>query len=354
MALPWIFKIFLAICSDNVTLCGSRRKSYLIINSSVNILSMVLLMALGIMLGKVFIMFCIVTSQIAMTWCDALSDALIAQASRFDLKNGAANLNVVTSIAYAFGGITACVCGGFIEIDDGHDVDPNFYFGTYAALIFGLLIAAICLDKNNEPEILRLTKEERARLGERSPENLGASCSLTFSSIWRLLSYRQFFLPILFFFIQGAISPNFDDVHYVFLTETVQMPKWQYDFLNTISYVAMLVFIFFYSQYLSKTEVWILVEVSLALLSLMNGLMLINATRANIEWGIPDEAIVALIFLFSTQSVSLVAIVPTQVQLTYLVPENVEASTMALVTGTFVWSYEVGAKLSSSIYCQIF
>ena len=78
MALPWIFKILLAICSDNVTLCGSRRKSYLIINSSVNILSMVLLMIFGIMVGKVFIMFCIVTSQICMTWCDSLSDALIA------------------------------------------------------------------------------------------------------------------------------------------------------------------------------------------------------------------------------------------------------------------------------------
>ena len=99
-------------------------------------------------------------------------------------------MNVVTAIAFAFGGITACTCGGFIEIDDGHDVDPNFYFGTYAALIFGLLIASICLDRNNEPEIIRMSREERARLGERSPENLGASCSMTFSSIWRLLSFR--------------------------------------------------------------------------------------------------------------------------------------------------------------------
>lgn len=43
-----------------------------------------------------------------------------------------------------------------------------------------------------------------------------------------------------------------------------------------------------------------------------------------------------------------------QVQLTYLVPENVEASTMALITGTFIWSYEVGAKMSSALYCSVF
>jgi hypothetical protein len=32
----------------------------------------------------------------------------------------------------------------------------------------------------------------------------------------------------------------------------------------------------------------------------------------------------------------------------------VEASVMALISGTFIWSYEVGAKLSASIYCLIF
>ena len=36
-AFPWILKIFLAIFSDDVTCCGSRRKSYLIINSTFNI-----------------------------------------------------------------------------------------------------------------------------------------------------------------------------------------------------------------------------------------------------------------------------------------------------------------------------
>lgn len=27
---------------------------------------------------------------------------------------------------------------------------------------------------------------------------------------------------------------------------------------------------------------------------------------------------------------------------------------MALISGTFIWSYEVGAKLSAAIYCLIF
>ena len=48
MAFPWIAKIFLAIFSDNITILGSRRKSYLIINSSIVVISIILLMAFGI------------------------------------------------------------------------------------------------------------------------------------------------------------------------------------------------------------------------------------------------------------------------------------------------------------------
>ena len=89
-----------------------------------------------------------------MTWSDAISDALIAQASRVDLKNGATNLNSMTQIAYAFGGGLACTIAGFIELGDGKDVDPNWYFGVYAFLIFILLIASIFLNRDLEPEII--------------------------------------------------------------------------------------------------------------------------------------------------------------------------------------------------------
>jgi hypothetical protein len=82
--------------------------------------------------------------------------------------------------------------------------------------------------------------------------------------------------------------------------------------------------------------------------------MLVNALRINIEYGISDEVINGVIFFIGTQSTSTLAYVPMQCILTYLVPENVEASTMALISGTFIWSYEVGAKMSASIYCLIF
>ena len=82
--------------------------------------------------------------------------------------------------------------------------------------------------------------------------------------------------------------------------------------------------------------------------------MVINATRMNLKWGISDELINGVIFFTGTQSISTLAILPVQVILTSLVAPNIEASTMALISGTFIWSYEVGAKISCSVYCLIF
>jgi len=157
MAFPWIAKIFLAITSDNMSLFGSRRKNYLILNSSIVVLSIILLMILGIKEGKIFIMCCVITSQLCMTWCDAITDALIAQASRDDLKKGAADLNTVAALAYAVGGIIACICAGSIELNPNEEeVDPNWYFGTYGFLILILLITSIFLNRRHEPEIIEV------------------------------------------------------------------------------------------------------------------------------------------------------------------------------------------------------
>ena len=57
-------------------------------------------------------------------------------------------------VAYALGGLTACVSAGFIELDDGKDVDPNVYFGGYAGLMVFLFLASVFLNRKLEPEVL--------------------------------------------------------------------------------------------------------------------------------------------------------------------------------------------------------
>ena len=129
------------------------------------------------------------------------------------------------------------------------------------------------------------------------------------------------------------------------------MSKANYDFLNVLTYVGILFFITLYKTLLTGVEIWKMMLASLCLFFVMTSLMLINSKRLNIEGGLSDEGMNVFIFFLGTNSISVIGSIPVQVSLTYLVPHNVEASTMALVTGVMVWSYEVGAKISASIYC---
>ena len=180
------------------------------------------------------------------------------------------------------------------------------------------------------------------------------TCAVSFKSIGNVLKYKEFYFPLLFFFINGLLVPNFDDLHYVFLTGTVGMSKSTYDFLNTLTYVGLLTFATLYKAFLEKAQIQILMLASLLLFALMTVLMYINARRLNTDYGVDDVTINCFIFFFGTNSVSILGALPIQVALTYLVPYNVEASTMALISGIIIWSYEVGAKISASVYCLIF
>ena len=116
----------------------------------------------------------------------------------------------------------------------------------------------------------------------------------------------------------------------------------------------MIIIAFIYNACLKRTEAWLLTLVSLFLIIVMTSLMLVNALRLNVEMGVNDEVWNVFIFLLGTNAVSLLTILPTTVILISLIPHNVEASTQAMISGIFVWAFEVGAKISGSIYCIIF
>lgn len=76
-SMPWVAKILFAIIVDNLTMCGSRRKSYLMFACIVNLLGMYCLMLFSAQSGKYFVTACIFMNQVCMTICDAISDALM-------------------------------------------------------------------------------------------------------------------------------------------------------------------------------------------------------------------------------------------------------------------------------------
>ena len=147
---------------------------------------------------------------------------------------------------------------------EGPGVHPNWYFGSYAVFALIVVIATFFVNPINEPEIIRMSEEDRKKLHE-DDDQLGANCSLTFDEIGRLFGYKQFFLPVLFFLLQGLVLPKFDDIHYIFLLEEANMEKYTYSYLNCIAYASLLLFTILYGVFFSRSQIWLMVEVSLVL-----------------------------------------------------------------------------------------
>lgn len=95
------------------------------------------------------------------------------------------------------------------------------------------------------------------------------------------MSYPQVYLSLLYFGMQGLLVPNFDDLHYIFLTEKCGMKKFMYDFLNVFSYIGTIFFTVLYNKYLFNCQVRKLIMVQLVLYFISNLLVLCNAFRLN-------------------------------------------------------------------------
>lgn len=140
------------------------------------------------------------------------------------------------------------------------------------------------------------------------------------------------------------------------------MKKYMYDFLNVFSYIGTIFFTVLYNKYLSKHQARSLIFYQLVLFLFSNILVLINSLRLNTKLipasmasaGTSDIVLNLVNFFFASQALQSLSALPTQVLLTKLIPSNVEAAMTALITGTFVFCFEVGCKMSGSLFCTVF
>lgn len=133
------------------------------------------------------------------------------------------------------------------------------------------------------------------------------------------------------------------------------MPKYMYDCLNVFTYLGVIFFTATYNSLLCKVEIAQLCMVQLILFFITTVLLIvISLKKPDQEFQASDILINGVCFFFGVYAISCLAIIPVQVQLTQVIPSNIEAAMTAVVTGTFVFSYEVGCKMSGSLFCDLF
>ena len=109
--LPWSFKILYGLISDNVPICGTRRKSYLIIMGLIQFVS---LLTLFLLLPEDPVVVCVLVAitSMSMAFTNVVSDAIMVIQARKDRFYGGQDFVTLMSLGTNFGGVIGCIVGG--------------------------------------------------------------------------------------------------------------------------------------------------------------------------------------------------------------------------------------------------
>jgi|TARA_B110000285_G_C15104516_1_gene607117 hypothetical protein len=111
IALPWSFRIVYGFMSDNFRIFGTKRRGHILMNAGCCIVTMCSLIIFN-NLGKYFITFCLIISQLNMAYNDTVTEALTVQASNKGVINASESLNTISFYFQTLGAI----CGALIVL----------------------------------------------------------------------------------------------------------------------------------------------------------------------------------------------------------------------------------------------
>ena len=113
IGLPWSVKIIYGLTSDNIPICGTRRKSYIIIMGLLQFVAMISIYIFNIQNGFVVTLL-LGLASLSLAFINVVVDAIIIVQSRKDSLHGSQDLMSIAWMAMGVGGVAGCVAGGYL------------------------------------------------------------------------------------------------------------------------------------------------------------------------------------------------------------------------------------------------
>ena len=153
ISIPWSFKILYGIISDNVPICGTRRKSWLIIMGLVQ-WAMLLILARTEPKDPLVVALLLAGASLSEAFVNVVSDAIMVIQSRADKSFGSQDFVTLLYLSSGFGGVLGCIYGGLMT----EYVSPMWCWFGYS--FFGLIVAFFACLLNKEAEADAEVKKE--------------------------------------------------------------------------------------------------------------------------------------------------------------------------------------------------
>lgn len=336
---PWSVKPLYGILSDCIPIGGRKRIPYLIIST---LLSLFPWLILGIdassRTSRVPLMILLTVQNLGSAMADVVIDAMIAEAVRFERASFAGDLQSISWMAMAFGGICGSLIGGY-TLNNIH-IDKIFLlFSAFPAI--QLLSCGLVEENSADDEVLSEHSSSHLINGQDSDEDNSRSQnyisakksgkktyrrkrgkksakqrtvtprvsekplvqgftmekwlkSLKTATFSLLTAFRQPMIlrPMTWFFLAHVTVPNLSTIMFYYQTEAL---KLEASFLGTtrvIGWLGLMLGTFIYNRYLKKMKlcrILLCAQIGLSILSILDGVLV---SRSNLSVGISDKVMV--------------------------------------------------------------
>ncbi|KZV33488.1 transporter [Dorcoceras hygrometricum] len=386
---PWSIKPLYGILSDCIPIRGRKRIPYLKIASLLSLFPWLILSVNdSLRSARVPLMILLTVQNLGSAMADVVIDAMIAEAVRHERASFAGDLQSISWMTMALGGICGSLLGGYALTNlQTHEI--FFLFSALPAI--QLFSSGFVEEKSvsnkefpgnstldegsysiNGRSFLEKPKNNvsRRKRSQKSAKNgLDASQnfqvpqidgslaikwfhSLKMASITLFKAFQQpiIFRPMIWFFLANVTVPNLSTVMFYYQTETLKLEASFLGTVRVVGWFGLMLGTFIYSRYLKKMKlrrILLCAHIGLSLLTLLDGVLV---SRFNLSVGISDKFMVLFGSALS-DGVNQFKFMPFLILSGQLCPPGIEGTLYALFMsinnlGSTVGSF-VGAGLAS-------
>ncbi|GAA0151907.1 transporter [Lithospermum erythrorhizon] len=331
---PWSIKPIYGIISDCIPIKGRKRIPYLVLATFFSLFPW-LILGLSSFLRNSKVQFTILLTlqNIGSAMADVVIDAMIAEAVRSERASFAGDLQSVSWMSMALGGICGSLLGGFalnnleiegiflffsvlpavqlfscflVEENAVSDKDPSELSTAEKSLIKGVSIdedkiSSVKFNKStsrqrkNRQNTRETVVTSKMQISDKE-KSVGATLfkSLKIAAHKLFMAFKQPIIlrPMTWFFLALVTSPNISTIMFYYQTEYLKLDASFLGTTRVVGWLGLMLGTLVYNRYLKKMKlrrILLLAQVGISVLSLLD---MVLVSRVHLSFGISDKIMV--------------------------------------------------------------
>ncbi|PWA89982.1 major facilitator superfamily protein [Artemisia annua] len=386
---PWSIKPIYGILSDCIPIKGRKRIPYLVIATLLSLFPWVIVgLQEGVRNSRNQLMVFLLLQNLGSAMADVVIDAMIAEAARLEKAKFAGDLQSVSWMAMALGGICGSLLGGYALIN----FQMENIFLLFAVLPMLQLLSCTFVkespvssntslkdnrfdelngsisDEDESSKQMRKTnslrrkkssKQKKKRRVNRSKDQMPEKDISFMSQLLQSLkmagytlfkAFRQPIImrPMAWFFLAQVTMPNLSTVMFYYQTEVLNLEASFLGTTRVIGWIGLMIGTFIYNRFLKKMKlqrILMFAHVALALLTLLD---IVLVSRLNVSLGISDQTMVLFGSALS-DAVNQFKFMPFLILSGHLCPPGIEGTLFALFMSINNLGATIGAFLGAGL-----